>query len=528
MWVLRFLTGPMAGQTFPLKKHSTLIGRSPSCDIKITSSSVSKEHTRIEVFEDKLVISDAGSRNGTFLNGVQIRSSKAHPGDRISIHDVIAEVQAVPDQWAAAPQMFLPYQGNVAQQYQPAPMPHHSEEEEPAEAKGGLSHKIPLYLDRASKYFDRDVLPGIYKLPEMFEFKWVLAGFMGVFILLVTSLSTVPLIRILKNGLEEESRQHALTIATTLAKVNRPALMNGTDSNLSVDIAMSRPGVKRALIISNLDGNIMAPAAQAGTYPDLPFIHNARRSNKETVSQIDDNTIAAVVPIDFYNPETGTQSVAADAVVFYDMSSIAVDTSEELSLFISTLFIALLIGSIIYYFLYKIVEYPFKSINAQLDAALKEGHDTITVKYRFAALQTLASNVSSALSRALNGVQEAGGKIVEHDRNREIANIVELIGFAAMGLHSHDLSIAAVNQAFESRTSITPAQAAHMTVNDIMDQALKLSVKDLIERVDKNPDELASNELEFSGQQFQVIAQGIYGASKISYYLVVLLPAGDE
>lgn len=525
MWILKFLTGPLAGQTIPLKKSANVLGRAPSCDIKIPSPNISKEHTRIEVFEDKVIVSDIGSRNGTFINGVQVKTAKANPGDRLAIHDVIAEIQQVPDHWAHMPQPVYQHYGNAAMQYQPQPMP-----EPPPEAPQStpIAHQIPEWLDKVNMFIDRDVLPGVYKLPEIMDFKWVLAGFMALFILLVTSLSTIPLIRILKMSIEEESQQHALTIATTLARVNRPALMQGIDSAVSVDIATSRPGVKRALIISNVDGNIIAPASQAGTYPDLPYIHEARKMNKESVKQIDDNTVAALVPIEFYNAETGTQAITAYATVFFDMSSIAVDNAQILGLFITTLFIGLLIGTILFYFLYKIVENPFRSLNSQLDSALKEGRDTVHVNYRFAALQTLSNNISSTLTRALNGSEGAGSKAVEHDRNREIANLIELIGFAALGVHAHDLSIAGVNQAAEQRIGISSAQAMSMSVNDITDQALKLSVKDLIERLDQNPDELASNELEFSGQDFNIVAQAIYGTSKIAYYLIVLLPAGDE
>ena len=118
MWILRFLNGPLAGQVVPLSKHSMLIGRSPSCDVKIPSGNVSKEHTRIEVFDDKVIVSDAGSRNGTFLNGVQIRSSKAKSGDKIAIHDIFFEIQKVPEQWAQ--QYRQPYQQYGA----PAPPQH--------------------------------------------------------------------------------------------------------------------------------------------------------------------------------------------------------------------------------------------------------------------------------------------------------------------------------------------------------------------------------------------------------------------
>jgi hypothetical protein len=525
MWILKVLTGPLAGQTYPIRKSPTLLGRAPHCDIKIPSANVSKEHTRIEVFDDKVILSDAGSRNGTFLNGVQIRTAKARSGDRFAMHDMIFEIQQVGDHWQPQHIMQQSYGNAAVQSYQAQSQ--QMEAAAPQESPPALA-RVPEWIEKANNFIDREVLPGVFKLPEMFEFRWVLAGFMALFILVVTSLSTIPLIRILKMSLEEESQQHALTIATTLARVNRAALMQGIDSSVSVDIATSRPGVKRAMILSNVDGNIIAPAALAGTYPDLPYIHEGRRLNKETVKQIDDNTVVAMVPIEFYNAETGTQAITAYAAVFFDMSSIAVDSAQVLGLFITTLFIAMLVGAIVFYFLYKIVENPFRSLNTQLDQALKDGQDSVTVNYRFPALQTLANNISSTLTRANNGSEGNGNKAVEHDRNREITNLIELIGFAAMGIHQHDLTIAAINQSFESRSGITAAQAASMTVGEISDQALKLSIKDLIERIDASPDELATNELEFGGADFNVVAQGIYGTNKIAYYLIVLLPSGDE
>lgn len=550
MWIIRFLNGPLAGQIVPLTKHSTLLGRAPNCDIKLPSPNVSKEHTRIEVFDDKLIVTDAGSRNGTFVNGVQVRSSKARSGDKIAAHDIFFEVQKVPDSWAQRFQQ--PYQiygapqqgqhggggqhhhpahysggGNAAYQHHPQAQMGALEEDHSMQdlAQG----KFPKFAGLAEAYMDRVVLPGIYRLPEIFDFKWVLGGFMAAFIILTTSLSMIPLASILKSSIEEESQQHAMTIATTLAKVNRPFLMQGQESSVSVDIAVSRPGVKKAFIINNLDGNIVAPAAQAGSYPDIAYVHEGRKSTKEIVHQIDDSTVVALYPIEFYNAETGSHAITHWAIVLYDMSALAVDNGRVLSLFISTLFIALILGGVLFYFLYKLIEYPVQNINKQLDTALKEGTDTLQVNYQFPAIQLLASNVSSALTRAASGEGGGGGnKVIDHDRNREISNIVELVGFAAMGIRASDLSIAAVNQAFESRLGQPASALTTMNINELNDQALKLSIKDLLERVDQNPDEIQSNELEFSGLSFRVVAQGVYGVAKVSYYLVVLLPAGDE
>jgi hypothetical protein len=536
MWIVRFLNGPLAGQVLPLAKHSTLIGRAPSCDIKLAHNSVSKEHTRIEVFADKLIVSDAGSRNGTFLNGVQIRSSKAKSGDKIAIHDIFFEVQNVPDSWAArfqqaalyggAPQGGPAYGGNAA--YQAQPQVQGQMYDEPVASPEAFAAKMPRWTQSMGEYMERVVLPGLYRLPELFEFKWVLAGFMMAFIILVTALSTIPLIRILKVSIEEESQQHALTIATTLARANRDALVGGQEASTSVEIATSRPGVSKAFIVSNLDGNIVAPAAQAGSYPNLPYLHQGRRLNHESVHQIDDNTVVAMVPVQVYNQDTGSQAVTHWAVVYYDMSSLAVDNGQVLSLFITTLFISLILGFFLFYFLYKIVEHPIRHINQQLDVALKDGLETVQVNYQFPAMQLLAANVSSALTRAVSGSSDSAAlRSNEYDRNREVANLVELIGFAALGVRAHDLTIAAVNQACETRLNMAAAQLTTMAVNELSDQALKLSIKDLIERVDQNPDQLASNDLEFSGLNFQVVAQAVFGTAKIAYYLIVLLPKSE-
>lgn len=537
MWILRFLNGPLAGQIVPLTKHSTLLGRAPNCDVKIPSGNVSKEHTRIEVFDDKLIISDAGSRNGTFLNGVQIRSSKAKSGDKIAVHEIFFEVQKVPDNWA---QRFQPgygqpaqypgygeqypgYSGNLAHQ-------HHQIHGEPipedAVASDPLIGRVPKWANGFQGYMENVVLPGVYQLPQMFEFKWVLAGFMAGFIVLVTALSSIPLVQILKVSIEEESQQHALTIATTLARINRPFLVSGQETGANVEIATSRPGVTHAYIISNVDGNVIAPASEAGKFPNMPYVHAGRKDNKESVFQSDDNTVVAMVPVQIYNQETGSQTVTHWAVVFYDMSSLAVDNGRVLSLFITTLFIALILGFILFYFLYKMIEHPIRSMNRQLDTALKDGLDQVTVTYQFPAMQLLASNVSSALNRILSGGDNPGGAKAgsEHDRNREITNLVELIGFGAMGIRAHDLSIAAVNQTLEARLGLPAATLTAMQLNELNDQALKLSIKDLLERVDQNPDEMVSNDLEFSGLDFQIVAQAVFGTSKIAYYLIVLLP----
>ena len=71
------------------------------------------------------------------------------------------------------------------------------------------------------------VLPGVYKLAEWVEFRYLVGSFVIGFIVVVTFSSSFPLTSILKSGLEKESRNSAENIAITLAKSNKNLLKKG-------------------------------------------------------------------------------------------------------------------------------------------------------------------------------------------------------------------------------------------------------------------------------------------------------------
>jgi len=58
-----------AQEHVPLNRELTTIGRSDSCDVVVPSSVVSRLHARIVLEHDRYILSDAGSANGTYLNG---------------------------------------------------------------------------------------------------------------------------------------------------------------------------------------------------------------------------------------------------------------------------------------------------------------------------------------------------------------------------------------------------------------------------------------------------------------------------
>jgi len=62
------------------------VGRSPDNDLFIEDTGLSRRHALIEMFDGIVQISDCGSQNGTFVNGVQVRgSTRLKDGDVVSI-----------------------------------------------------------------------------------------------------------------------------------------------------------------------------------------------------------------------------------------------------------------------------------------------------------------------------------------------------------------------------------------------------------------------------------------------------------
>src|SRR5215510_15988778 len=88
---LHILKGANQGATVPLAKDRFVIGRNPECDVVIPITSVSREHAQILRVQGRFHIEDMQSRNGTFVNNIQIGSrTQLKNNDRVRICDFLA------------------------------------------------------------------------------------------------------------------------------------------------------------------------------------------------------------------------------------------------------------------------------------------------------------------------------------------------------------------------------------------------------------------------------------------------------
>jgi len=74
---LAIIQGPTQGKIFQIDKPRMTIGRA-SADIVLSDQEVSRQHSAIEVFQDRVIVRDLTSTNGTFVDGVRV---KLHPLD---------------------------------------------------------------------------------------------------------------------------------------------------------------------------------------------------------------------------------------------------------------------------------------------------------------------------------------------------------------------------------------------------------------------------------------------------------------
>lgn len=69
-----------------------LIGRHPSCDVRLAESTVSRRHARLVFRDGGWIVQDLESTNGTAVNGVKVGRCRLRPGDRLLLGDQLLRV----------------------------------------------------------------------------------------------------------------------------------------------------------------------------------------------------------------------------------------------------------------------------------------------------------------------------------------------------------------------------------------------------------------------------------------------------
>lgn len=85
---LHGIGGPVAGKVFNLLGENT-IGRGANLEIHVASGMLSRRHARVVFVNNKYVLQDMGSTNGSKINGSHIHSQELAEGDLLEIGDAV-------------------------------------------------------------------------------------------------------------------------------------------------------------------------------------------------------------------------------------------------------------------------------------------------------------------------------------------------------------------------------------------------------------------------------------------------------
>ena len=509
-----------------------------------------------------MMIVDLKSSNGTFVNGVKIQNSIIRVGDKVSLFDVIMDIIPTPDirpqsvpavipvekpvpkppkpprpprapvPLGAQPNqnypMNYPQQGNLAMQmqYPQQAQMHHTQQNQFGQAGAAPQAAMGVQLtlgEKVENYIENVVMPAIYKLAIVFSFRQILQAFVIVFIFSVTLLSTFPLVNIIKESNLKEAVKRAKSVARAVAKYNEQALLSGQLANLSVQEALKEDGIKDAFIIQQSDGLTVAPPEKTGRDDSNPLVLIARKEARASFAAINSTTIGASFPIAVYDPNSGEATPKYHAIVTYDISSLNFDEGRVISLFMQTLVIASILGLILYFLFARLIEFPIKSLNQQIDKALLEKSDRTEVLFDYPVFQKLVSNVNTILNRAWagNGSQSSASK-PQQNNDVEFSNLMEMISHPAI-IIDPEQKIIALNSNFEQLGQVSREAILNQSYQTIPDSALVQNIDSLVARAKQQPYEKQMDKIPFAQFECEIFCQAFLNTDGDPRYFVLTL-----
>lgn len=85
---LHFRSADKASPPIELNWGSTVIGRGPQADAEIHHDTISHRHCEVVLDTEGVLVRDCGSKNGTFIEGANVREARLANGQTLRLGDV--------------------------------------------------------------------------------------------------------------------------------------------------------------------------------------------------------------------------------------------------------------------------------------------------------------------------------------------------------------------------------------------------------------------------------------------------------
>jgi pSer/pThr/pTyr-binding forkhead associated (FHA) protein/PAS domain-containing protein len=380
-------------------------------------------------------------------------------------------------------------------------------------------------IETAAEFIDNKIMPNVFSMTEQLSFKSIFLGIMVIFLLTVTVLSVIPLYIVTNESVKNEAFLRALSVARSVAQSNEMKFRSGDLQKFSTELLFQEKGIQDIYVIGR-DGVILAPMEQSGVLPKhVTFARLVRSQPREFVIE-QGGQILAAVPIIGFDPEQQMNIARAHVVVSYSSETLKFDDNRLFSLLVQVLLIGLLVGGLLFYILYKLVEYLFREVYTKLDSAIRSGADQITIAFNFPIAQDLLTVINSLLSRSQ--AAQVQGKTQPLDRINEYRNICNMIPYPTLIIKA-DRIIQYVNPAFYELMNLSGDSLENRSILDIPDQALQQNLTYLMDQSNINSHQTISDTLDMGGVLFSINCQAVHMASdEVDHFVLSISPFHGE
>lgn len=535
MFKLTVVGGPSKGSSYPLKDGETSVGRVEGNDIVLSSQRVSKRHLVLVVSNSEVTLKDAGSSNGTFVNGVLTKTKKLASGDRVSVGEFVLELTRVEKAATkAVSTMRQSRQGGM-------PVGTVTGIEglggslgtvgalngglaAPASASVGAAPALPVgppkdLKEKLKYYFEQYVINFVYNLNETYEWRTMMAAMFVALVVVASVASVYPVMDRVAEKLALEAEGRAFLLARQMVDHNSGFLFERMDSKVDISFIEKERGVVSAYLIDN-DGRILAPGRKLNQYVTEPneaaFSALARqffleRETREQKTKVYGNVVAVAVPLRIFNPTQGKNVVRALGLVFFDRNLVMFDFGTESMVYIQAILITSIVALIIFVALYRLTLRPLVSLNDGIDQVLKGNGMAVTAKFKMEEIGPLLDVINAALQRVSSSGAGGAGGFVGGD-SIGIEDFVSAMRFAGDKTHgagvmvfSSDHKIKYLNPVMEEVTGIHNDQAIDKDVQDVArDAAFASFVTDVIARAPSAGAAGVTEDFEFSGVTYRL------------------------
>lgn len=87
-YILRGVSGPTFGKTYAMV-GTLIVGRNSDCGVCIPTDEISRQHAKLQVVPDGVMVEDMGSANGSFVNNQRVHAGTLlKPGDELRLDTV--------------------------------------------------------------------------------------------------------------------------------------------------------------------------------------------------------------------------------------------------------------------------------------------------------------------------------------------------------------------------------------------------------------------------------------------------------